>query len=124
MKIAAAFAEFERDRLRERIRDVKQDQRQRGLHLGGHRPFGYRVDADRRLVPDQKEQLAIGRIRELRQTGLSLRQITRTVHDDFGVSVSAMTVRRVLGAGNRVWRHIDCLTLGFTRSASRTARRH
>jgi putative DNA-invertase from lambdoid prophage Rac len=47
MKIAAAFAEFERDRLRERIRDVKQDQRKRGLHLGGHRPFGYRVDADR-----------------------------------------------------------------------------
>jgi putative DNA-invertase from lambdoid prophage Rac len=50
MKIAA-FAEFERDRLRERIRDAKQDPRSRGLHLGGHRPFGYCVDADRRLVP-------------------------------------------------------------------------
>jgi DNA invertase Pin-like site-specific DNA recombinase len=75
MKIAAAFAEFERDRLRERIRDVKQDQRKRGLHLGGHRPFGYRVDADRRLVPDPKEQAAIARIKELRRTGLSLRAV-------------------------------------------------
>jgi DNA invertase Pin-like site-specific DNA recombinase len=96
MKIAAAFAEFERDRLRERIRDVKQDQRQRGLHLGGHRPFGYRVDADRRLVSDTAEQAAIARIRELRQTGLSLRQIARTVHRESGVVISAMTVRRVL----------------------------
>ena len=96
MKIAAAFAEFERDRLRERIRDVKQDQRRRGLHLGGHRPFGYRVDADRRLVPDPAEQAAIGRIQELRRAGLSLRAVARTVHRDCGVSVSAMTVRRVL----------------------------
>jgi putative DNA-invertase from lambdoid prophage Rac len=87
MKIAAAFAEFERDRLRERIRDVKTDQRKRGLHLGGHRPFGYRVDADRRLVPDPKEQAAIARIKELRRTGLSLRQIARTVHGECGVTV-------------------------------------
>jgi putative DNA-invertase from lambdoid prophage Rac len=96
MKIAAAFAEFERDRLRERIKDVKQDQRQRGLHLGGHRPFGYRVGGDRRVVPDPKEQAAIVRMKELRRTGLSLRQIARTVHDDLGVTVSAMTVRHAL----------------------------
>jgi DNA invertase Pin-like site-specific DNA recombinase len=96
MKIAAAFAEFERDRLRERIKDVKQDQRKRGLHLGGHRPFGYRVDADRRLVPDPAEQAAIGRMQELREGGLSLRAVARKVHAECGVSVSAMTVRRVL----------------------------
>ena len=96
MKIAAAFAEFERDRLVERIREVKQDQRRRGLHLGGHRPFGYRVDADRRLVPDPAEQAAIGRIQELRRAGLSLRALARTVHRDCGVTVSAMTVRRGL----------------------------
>lgn len=68
MKIAAAFADFERDRLRERIRDVKEDQRKRGLHLGGRKPFGFRITDDRRLVPDPSEQTAIARMRELRQT--------------------------------------------------------
>jgi hypothetical protein len=62
----------------------------------GHRPFGYRVGPDRRLVPDPAEQAAIGRIRELRQSGLSLRAVARTVHAECGVTVSAMTVRRVL----------------------------
>src|SRR5262245_63504524 len=38
MKIAAAFAEFERDRLRERIRDVKVDQRKRWFYLGWSPP--------------------------------------------------------------------------------------
>jgi DNA invertase Pin-like site-specific DNA recombinase len=83
----SGLAEFERDRLSERIRDVKMGQRKRGLHLGGHRPFGYRVDADRRLVPDPKEQSAIAPIKELRQIGLSLRAIARRVHDDLGVTV-------------------------------------
>ena len=56
-------------RLRERIRDVKTDQRKRGLHLGGHRPFGYRVDADRRLAPAPKKKAALARMKELRRSG-------------------------------------------------------
>jgi hypothetical protein len=39
---------------------------------------------------------AIGRIRELRGAGLSLRAIARRVHADLGITVSAMTARRVL----------------------------
>src|SRR5215217_7562807 len=42
--ILSAVAEAERDRIRERISDVKRDQRQRGRFLGGSAPFGYRVD--------------------------------------------------------------------------------
>lgn len=42
--ILSAVAEAERDRIRERITDVKRDQRQRGRYLGGRVPFGYRVD--------------------------------------------------------------------------------
>jgi len=38
LTIAAAFAEAERDRLRERISQVKQDQARRGRFLGGARP--------------------------------------------------------------------------------------
>ena len=36
--ILSAVAEAERDRIRERITDVKRDQRQRGRYLGGRVP--------------------------------------------------------------------------------------
>ena len=42
LTIAAAFAEAERDRISERIGQVKADQRARGRYLGGIVPFGYR----------------------------------------------------------------------------------
>ena len=56
LTIAAAFAEAERDRIRERVAQVKQDQRQRGRYLGGRVPYGYRVGEDGALepVPDQQ----------------------------------------------------------------------
>src|SRR3954451_7447199 len=44
--ILSAVAEAERDRTRERITDVKRDQRARGRFLGGSVPFGYRLNSD------------------------------------------------------------------------------
>ena len=40
--ILSAVAEAERDRTRERITEVKRDQKQRGRYLGGLVPFGFR----------------------------------------------------------------------------------
>src|SRR5207248_3488008 len=57
--IASAVAEAERDRTRERIADVKRDQRARGRFLGGTVPFGYRLTQDGELIPHEKEQEAI-----------------------------------------------------------------
>src|ERR1700722_14995151 len=42
LTIAAAFAEAERDRIRERIGQAKADQKSRGRFLGGKVPFGFR----------------------------------------------------------------------------------
>ena len=50
LTIAAAFAEAERDRIRERIGQVKADQKARGRFLGGAVPFGYRLGDDGALV--------------------------------------------------------------------------
>ncbi len=41
--ILSAVAEAERDRTRERIADMKRDQRSRGRYLGGAVPFGFRL---------------------------------------------------------------------------------
>jgi DNA invertase Pin-like site-specific DNA recombinase len=73
--ILAAVAEAERDRIRERITAVKQDQRKRGRHLGGTAPFGFTIDANGVLVPVPAQQRAIRRARTLRARGLTLRAI-------------------------------------------------
>jgi putative DNA-invertase from lambdoid prophage Rac len=93
MTIVAAFAEAERDRIRERITDVKRDQREQSRFLGGKRPFGWRV-AGGELVEDEREQAALARARELRAGGASLRKIAAALTVS-GVEVSVPTLQRV-----------------------------
>ena len=75
LTIAAAFAEAERDRIRERIGQVKADQKARGRYLGGKVPFGFRRGDDGELVPYEAEQEAIREIMSLRAQGKALRAI-------------------------------------------------
>lgn len=93
--ILSAVAEAERDRIRERIGDVKRDQRQRGRFLGGRRPVGYRVGHDGELVADVQEQTALEKARELQAEGLSLRKIAAALADE-GVPISRATLHRAL----------------------------
>jgi len=96
MTIAAAFAELERDRIQERISQVKRDQRARGRFLGGTRPpFGFRAGNGGELVPDETEQAAIARARRLRGRGKSLRYIAAKLASD-GHRLNPESVRRFL----------------------------
>src|SRR3954470_4881330 len=74
--ILSAVAEAERDRIRERIRDVKADQKRRMRYLGGIVPFGWSVGSDGELIEVPDQQAAIRRARKLRDQGLSLRAIS------------------------------------------------
>jgi putative DNA-invertase from lambdoid prophage Rac len=74
--ILSAVAEAERDRIRERIADVKRDQRARGRFLGGSVPFGYRLNENGELVPEEREQEAILEARMMKARGASLRAIS------------------------------------------------
>jgi DNA invertase Pin-like site-specific DNA recombinase len=77
--ILSAVAEAERDRTRERIRDVKSDQKQRNRFLGGSVPFGYMVDEEGALIEKEDEQAAIKRMVAMRESGLSYRIIAQTM---------------------------------------------
>jgi len=77
--IAAAFAEAERDRIRERITEVKADQRQRNRYLGGIVPFGFKVGERGELVEDADQQRAIRDMAGMRAAGQSLRTIAVTM---------------------------------------------
>jgi DNA invertase Pin-like site-specific DNA recombinase len=47
LSMLGAFAEFERDRISERIKATKQRQKARGEFSGGVAPFGFTSDADK-----------------------------------------------------------------------------
>jgi DNA invertase Pin-like site-specific DNA recombinase len=93
--ILAAVAEGERDRIRERIADVKRDQKTRGRFLGGSVPFGYRLGDDQALVEVPEQQAAILEMRELRRQGMSLRVIEAAMRVK-GHRISHVAIGRVL----------------------------
>ncbi|TXN10704.1 resolvase [Methylobacterium sp. WL122] len=77
--ILSAVAEAERDRIRERIAVVKEDQKGRGRYLGGTVPFGFAVAADGSLREVAAEQTAIREMSALRAAGKSLRAIAEAM---------------------------------------------
>lgn len=88
--ILAAVAESERDRIRERIRDVKRHLAAQGVYGGGKRPFGFDV-IDGRVVPNAAEQAAIKRMTEMRAAGATYRAICA----ETGIA-DPTTVKRIL----------------------------
>ncbi len=97
LTIAAAFAEAERDRIRERVGQVKADQKARGRYLGGKVPFGYRVGAEGDLAEVPAEQDAIREMVALRAQGKALRAIAEAMRGK-GFKLSHEGVAGVLRA--------------------------
>jgi putative DNA-invertase from lambdoid prophage Rac len=96
--ILSAVAEAERDRTRERIQEVKKDQRDRGRYLGGTTPFGYRLGEGGELIDDPDRQRAIKRMRRLRRSGKSLRAIADLMAKQ-GFKISHVAVKKLAGEG-------------------------
>jgi DNA invertase Pin-like site-specific DNA recombinase len=95
--ILSAVAEAERDRTRERITEMKRDQRERGRFLGGTAPFGYRKGRNGELVEVPKQQAAIARMQAMRAEGASLRAISEALKAS-GFKLSHVGVRNALEA--------------------------
>jgi DNA invertase Pin-like site-specific DNA recombinase len=99
LTIAAALAEAERDRIRERITQAKRDQKARGRFLGGTVPFGYRRGEGYELIPDEDEQAAIRETKRLRAEGMALRPIAEAMRAK-GHKISHEGVAGVLRAAS------------------------
>jgi putative DNA-invertase from lambdoid prophage Rac len=94
--ILAAVSENERDRIRERIRDVKRHLASQGVYGGGKRPFGFDV-VDKRLVPNANEQAALARGRALRDAGKTYRDIADAWVSELGMpKLDAKSIQRML----------------------------
>ena len=80
----AAFAEFERTRIAERVMDGKRAKQRSGGFAGGEAPFGYQVEGagrDARLVANPAERRILDEAVSLRKTGLSFRRISYRLED-------------------------------------------
>jgi DNA invertase Pin-like site-specific DNA recombinase len=95
LTIVSAFAEFERDRIGERIRATKRAQKARGEYLGGVPPFGWTHNAEGKLVEVPQQQWALQRIYEWREKGRSLRQIAAELATQ-GITLSHVSVGNIL----------------------------
>ena len=95
LTIAAAFAEAERDRIRERTQQSKADQKARGRFLGGKVPFGFRLKKDGFLERDEREIAALADMREMKRDGLSYRAIAGNMKAS-GIDISHQTVMLAL----------------------------
>jgi len=93
--ILSAVAEAERDRTRERIRDVKADQRARRRYLGGTTPFGWKIGEAGELVEDDDQQRAIRHMVQLRSAGRSLRAIAEAMKAQ-GFDLSHVSVKNLI----------------------------
>jgi putative DNA-invertase from lambdoid prophage Rac len=97
--ILSAVAEAERDRIRERIADVKRDQKTRGRFLGGSRPFGWQIAADGSLEPLESERNALLSMHRMQKGGKSLRAIAAAMQER-GFAISHQGVKKALARGH------------------------
>ena len=99
LEIMAVFSGEERRRIRERVIAGKRAKQAAGGFVGGEPPFGYtKVGNGRaaRLRENPEEQDAIVTMKAARLKGHSYRNICAIVEKRHGISVSHVTVRRIL----------------------------
>jgi DNA invertase Pin-like site-specific DNA recombinase len=104
--ILAALAEFERERIKERVLEGRAAKKNAGGYIGGRPPFGFKVNGrgkDAELIPDPQEQEALevllAQVDAAKNQGAkipSFRTLAACVYDWTGVKISHTAVGRIL----------------------------
>ena len=79
--ILASLAEVERANISERIKASKKIAKQDRKYLGGLVEFGFKVDENKKLVPDDKEFSVLQSMVNLRRSGLGYRKISKRLNE-------------------------------------------
>ena len=91
----AAFAQFERDLIRERTKDGRRVREGKGMFLGGKSPFGFKIVGDGQLEEEAWYANVCKRIRTLALANTPLRKIQANIENDFKVRPSTFTIASI-----------------------------
>lgn len=93
MTIMSAVAQFEREKIGERTRDVKQKRLADGYFVGGKVRWGMQV-VDGKFVADKNKAKLIAKMKTWRKDGMPLRDIKKRI-ERLGELISVDTVRKL-----------------------------
>jgi DNA invertase Pin-like site-specific DNA recombinase len=102
MQIVCAFAEFEKNRITQRLSGGRKQKAQRGGYSGGRAPLGYTATRGQKvLTVEPAGAAAVQRVYALRSEGLSMGRIAAALNQEGfttaeGGQFHDMTVKRVL----------------------------
>ena len=94
--ILASLAEIERTNISERIKASKEIAKKERRYLGGYSEFGYKVDKNNQLIPDDKEFKMLQSMISLRRSGLGYRQISQEIKNKYGKRIYFPQVHKIL----------------------------
>jgi DNA invertase Pin-like site-specific DNA recombinase len=94
-QVCGAARQLERGMIVARMQGGRRRARERGKHIGGSAPYGYRVAESGNLLPIAEEQEHIRRVVELRTSGATFRAIAETLEREGAGKWSAMKCRRI-----------------------------
>lgn len=103
--LLALVAEFERERINERMEEGREAKKRSGGHTGGRAPYGFRIEGEgkqARLVPHEGEQEVVGLVAHLRGKlrdrphSIALALNERGVRSRSGKPFQAVQVQRML----------------------------
>jgi DNA invertase Pin-like site-specific DNA recombinase len=99
-RMVDAFAEYERAQIRSRTKDALNVKRSRKERLG-RIPFGWRVGPDSvHIEPEPNEQATMQKVKQLREEGLSIREIAALgIRSRNGRPMAPTQVARILAKG-------------------------
>ena len=97
LNVLTCLAETERLQISERIKAQKHYAKKERKFLGGAMEFGYRKDEKSgKLLPDEKEQLILQSMFNLRNQGLGYRKISDEVKKKFGRKIFFQQVHKIM----------------------------
>ena len=101
LEVMAAFAGHERRTIKERCNRGRNAKKEGNGHIGGSAPWCCKVvgeGREARVEALPQRERAIATMRELRASGLSLRDVAQVITALYDVSTSHMAVKRALDA--------------------------
>lgn len=93
--LAALTASESSSRLGQEIPVAKKHRKDLVKFLGGPVPFGWEVNGEGYLAPNEEQQLIIDSIIDMRKNRLSYREISQKLHKEYKISLSHEGVRRI-----------------------------